>query len=133
VLAASDLLVSPVRYEAYGLNVHEAVCRGVPALVSRRAGVAERYPAALSEMLLPDPEDASDIAARLLRWRRSMHGWKKEFGTFAAELSRRSWADVAEEIVALAEDERAQSAGEQSMTEDERAQYANVEQTEVLS
>jgi glycosyltransferase involved in cell wall biosynthesis len=142
VLAASDLLVSPVRYEAYGLNVHEAVCRGVPALVSRRAGVAERYPEALSEMLLPDPEDAADLAARLRRWRRSMHVCKEEFGAFAAELSRRGWSDVAADIVALAEDERAQPISEQPTSEgecvqlsseDERAQYVNVEQTEVLS
>jgi glycosyltransferase involved in cell wall biosynthesis len=142
VLAASDLLVSPVRYEAYGLNVHEAVCCGVPAMVSRSAGVAERYPEALSEMLLPDPEDASDIAARLRRWRRSMHVLKEDFRTFAAELSRRSWSDVAADIVALAEGERAQSISEQpasegecaqSSSEDERAQYVSVEQTEVLS
>jgi glycosyltransferase involved in cell wall biosynthesis len=142
VLAASDLLVSPARYEAYGLNVHEAVCRGVPALVSRRAGVAERYPEALNEMLLPDPEDASDIAARLLRWRRSMRGWREEFAAFAAELGRRSWSDVAADLVALAEGEGAQSVAQQSTSEDERArsssederaQYVSVEQTEVMS
>jgi glycosyltransferase involved in cell wall biosynthesis len=34
VLAGVDLIVSPVRYEPYGLNVHEALCRGVPALVT---------------------------------------------------------------------------------------------------
>jgi glycosyltransferase involved in cell wall biosynthesis len=105
VLAACDLLVSPVRYEAYGLNVHEAVCRGVPALVSRTAGVAERYPASLSEMLLPDPEDAADLFARLLSWRRSVRRWREEFATLAFELSRRTWADVAAEFVALAEGE----------------------------
>ena len=32
VLAALDALVHPPRYEAYGLSVHEALCRGVPAL-----------------------------------------------------------------------------------------------------
>ncbi len=104
VFAASDLLVSPVRYEAYGLNVHEAVCRGLPAMVSRSAGVAERYPAALSEMLLPDPEDAADLAARLLRWRSLMQSWKEGFEPFAAQLGRRAWADVAADIVALAEE-----------------------------
>jgi glycosyltransferase involved in cell wall biosynthesis len=109
VLAASDLLVSPVRYEAYGLNVHEAVCRGVPALVSRGAGVAERYPASLSEMLLPDPEDAADLAARLQRWRRSSESWKEAFAPFAAALSRRTWADVAADFVALVEGEPARA------------------------
>lgn len=128
VFAASDLLVSPVRYEAYGLNVHEAVCRGVPALVSRQAGVAERYPEALSEMLLPDPEDAADLAARLLRWRSQMQSWKESFEPLAAQLSRRSWADMAADIVALAEEESTQSVGE-----DERAQSVIMEQAGSLS
>lgn len=128
VLAACDLLVSPARYEAYGLNVHEAVCRGVPALVSRRAGVAERYTASLSAMLLPDPEDAADLSARLLGWRRSMQSWKEEFAPLASELSRRTWADVAAEFVALAEGECAHTT-----VEGERAKYVNPEQVEGLS
>ena len=44
ILAAVDAIVHPARYEAYGLSVHEAICRGVPAVVSRSAGVAELYP-----------------------------------------------------------------------------------------
>jgi glycosyltransferase involved in cell wall biosynthesis len=112
VLAASDLLVSPVRYEAYGLNVHEAVCRGVPALVSRTAGVAERYPASLSEMLLHDPEDAADLAARLRLWRGSIETWRESFAPLAAQLSRRSWPDVAADRVSLAERQHARAAGE---------------------
>ena len=48
VLAACDLLVSPTRYEAYGLNVQEALCTGLPAIVSAGAGIAERYPEACS-------------------------------------------------------------------------------------
>jgi glycosyltransferase involved in cell wall biosynthesis len=128
VFAASDLLVSPVRYEAYGLNVHEAVCRGVPALVSRRAGVAERYPDNLSEMLLPDPEDAADLAARLLRWRGSMQGWKESFKPLASRLSRRRWADVAADIVALAEETSTRPA-----SEDERARLVVMEQAGSLS
>ncbi|HEX7174428.1 MAG TPA: glycosyltransferase [Pyrinomonadaceae bacterium] len=103
VLAASDLLVSPARYEAYGLNVHEAVCRGVPAMVSAGAGVAELYPAELSEMLLPDAEDAADLAARLLRWRAETEEWKSRFAPFAARLRRRAWGDAAAEFVRVAE------------------------------
>jgi glycosyltransferase involved in cell wall biosynthesis len=103
VLAASDLLVSPVRYEAFGLNVQEAVCRGVPALVSRTAGVAELYPADLSEMLLSDPTDAADLAARLLRWRGEIDLWKRRFAPFAARLRRHTWAEMAAEIVRIVE------------------------------
>lgn len=110
VLAASDLLVSPVRYESYGLNVQEAVCRGVPALVSRTAGVADLYPADLSEMLLPDPSDGADLAARLLRWRENVELWKRRFAPFAARLRRRTWADMSAEIVRIVEGEEIVSA-----------------------
>lgn len=103
VLAAADLLVSPVRYEPYGLNVQEAVCRGVPSLVSAAAGVVEQYPADLGELVLPDPDDWRDLAARLRRWRADVAGWRKRFVPFSERLRRRSWADMAAEIVRLAE------------------------------
>src|ERR1700682_6310454 len=57
VLAAADLLVSPVRYEAYGLNVQEAICRCIPAMGTASAGVAVRYDAGLAPMLVSDPEN----------------------------------------------------------------------------
>lgn len=99
VLAAVDLLVSPARYEAYGLNVQEAVCRGVPALVSSRAGIAERYPPDLAEMILPDPEDAADLANRLLSWRAGVECWRQRFSPLADMLRRHTWTDMAREIV----------------------------------
>src|SRR5436190_12266233 len=42
LLQACDALVAPTRYEAYGLAVHEALCCGLPAIVSSSAGVAVR-------------------------------------------------------------------------------------------
>jgi glycosyltransferase involved in cell wall biosynthesis len=106
LLAAADLLVSPVRYEAYGLNVHESICRGVPAMVSACAGIAERYPAEQGEMLLPDPEDAKDLAARLRAWRSCMEKWKQTFAPLSATLRSYTWDDMAARIVALAEEHR---------------------------
>jgi hypothetical protein len=103
VLAAADLLVSPVRYEAYGLSVQEAVCRGVPALVSARAGVAERYPAALGDLILPDPEDGRDLAERLRRWRADPAGWRERFRPLADRLRQSTWDAMAARIVGLAE------------------------------
>jgi glycosyltransferase involved in cell wall biosynthesis len=47
LVRAAEALVRPARYEAYGQGVHEAVCRGLPAIVSASAGIAERYPADL--------------------------------------------------------------------------------------
>src|SRR2546428_102724 len=56
LLRAADVLIAPSRYEPYGLTVHEALCCGLPALVSAAAGVAERYPAELSDLLIPNVE-----------------------------------------------------------------------------
>jgi len=102
LLAASDLLVSPVRYEPYGLNVREALCRGVPALVTTVAGVAEEYPPELADMLLPDPNDADELAGRLRRWRADLAGWRDRIRPLSERLRARTWDDMAREVVALA-------------------------------
>lgn len=106
VLAASDLLVSPVRYEAYGLNVHEAIARGVPALVSASAGVAERYGEELGGLLLRRPWDADELAEKLSRWRASVDEWRRRFAPLGERLRARSWAEMAAEFVSLVEEER---------------------------
>ncbi len=103
VLAASDVLVSPVRYEAYGLNVHEAICCGVPAIVSACAGVAERYPAQLGGLLLRDPDDVGELVERMRGWRQSIDAWKESVKPLTAEFRSRSWETMAQEFVALAQ------------------------------
>jgi glycosyltransferase involved in cell wall biosynthesis len=99
LLAALDLLVSPVRYESYGLNVQEALCRGVPAIVSRSAGVAERYPAALGDLLLDDPADARELAGKLLAWQAAAGAWRTRVEPLAKELIGYSWQDMAAAFV----------------------------------
>lgn len=106
LLAAADMLVSPVRYEAYGLNVQEAICRGVPAIVSASAGVAERYAPEFAPLLLPDPEDIGDLVARLKQWRSNMPLWEQRFQQFGANLRRYGWRDMARRIVAMGNGER---------------------------
>lgn len=103
LVAAADVLVHPARYEAYGLAVHEALCAGVPAIVSAAAGVAERYPDALAPLLIDDPDAAPALADRLRVWRRDPDGWRARTATLAATLGRRSWRQMAAEIVSLAE------------------------------
>ena len=103
LLAAADLLVSPVRYESYGLNVQEALASGVPAIVSRSAGVAERYPMELEDLLLPDPTDADDLAVRLLRWRDGIDQCRRRIAPLGASLRAWTWPDMAAQICALAE------------------------------
>ena len=101
ILAAADVLVSPVRYESYGLNVQEALCCGVPAIVSRTAGIAERYPAELDDLLLPNPEDASDLAIRLLRWRAGIEDFKRRIVPLSAMLRSWTWGDMAAQMIAV--------------------------------
>jgi glycosyltransferase involved in cell wall biosynthesis len=103
LLAAADLLVSPVRYEAYGLNVQEAICRGIPALVSASAGVAERYEPGLTPMLLPDPENVDDLVERLLAWRSKKEEWRARFEPLSNRLRSRSWRDTAADFVSIVE------------------------------
>jgi glycosyltransferase involved in cell wall biosynthesis len=99
VLAASDLLVSPVRYEAYGLNVHEALCCGLPVMVTRTAGVVERFDPALADGLLPEQVTAEGLADRLRAWRRDMHGWRERAASTARRIRARSWTEMAAEFV----------------------------------
>jgi glycosyltransferase involved in cell wall biosynthesis len=101
VLAAADVLVSPVRYEAYGLNVQEAICCGVPAIVSECAGVAERYPAQLAGLLLRDPANVGELVERMRGWRESIDAWRESVKPFAYELRSRSWEAMASEFVTL--------------------------------
>jgi glycosyltransferase involved in cell wall biosynthesis len=100
VLRAADALVSPTRYEAYGLNVHEALCCGLPALVSRDAGVAERFPPGLHDLLIPDPDDAADLAARLGRWRERRGELAEAVSGLSERLRSTTWDDMAERFVA---------------------------------
>jgi len=102
VLAACDLLIHPARYEAYGLAVHEALCRGLPALVSAAAGVAERYPADLAELLIQDPGNARELVQRLLAWRAD-DDMPSRVALFASRLRARSWDHMAHDIAAIAE------------------------------
>jgi len=110
LLGAADVLVSPVRYEAYGLNVQEAICCGVPAIVSAGAGVAERYGTKCAPLLLPDPEDVDDLVERLWQWRSNMEGWRASFREFGDTLRTYSWTDMARQMVSIASQQTALAA-----------------------
>ncbi len=103
LLRAADLLVAPARYEPYGLAVHEALCCGVPALVSAHAGVAERFGAELRELLLEHPEDASYLVEHLRHWRASERRLRDAVHPLSEQLRSRSWDDMASDIVNLIE------------------------------
>ncbi len=98
VLWACDLLALPSRYEGYGRPVQEALCCGVPALVSERSGAAEHYTADVKELLIPDPEDTADVAARLMRWRLVMEQWREKVQPLSAILRSHTWQKMAQQM-----------------------------------
>lgn len=106
VLFAADGVVSPTRYEAYGLAVQEAICTGLPAIVSRAAGVAERIPPPLDALLLDDPEDAGELAGRLLAWRAGVDAHRGAALELSAALRGWTWDHMAARIVDIVESHR---------------------------
>jgi len=99
LLRAADCLVAPTRYEAYGLGVHEALCCGLPALVSITAGVAERYPPELQELLIPDCEDVEDLVTRLQKWEQATEYYRQLVIPLTNELRKYTWDDMAKNII----------------------------------
>ena len=102
VLAAADVFVSPSRYETFGLNVQEAICRGVPAIVSASAGIAELYPAGMQPLLLPACEDSDALVGLIQGCMANLEHWKKQTRTFADQLRSYTWTDMAKRMVELA-------------------------------
>jgi len=103
VLFAGDALASPTRYEAYGLAVQEAICCGLPAIVSRAAGVAERIPPPLDALLLADPDDADELADRLRAWRAGVDAHRAAARELSAALRAWTWDHMAARIVDIVE------------------------------
>ncbi|MBD2214890.1 glycosyltransferase family 4 protein [Nostoc linckia FACHB-104] len=99
LLRAADCLVAPTRYEAYGLGVHEALCCGLPAIVSATAGVAEQYPPQLQDLLINDIEDAVKLAQRLRQWRSHQEAYSKLVFSISQELRNYTWDDMAKSIL----------------------------------
>ncbi|MGA7870703.1 MAG: glycosyltransferase family 4 protein [Candidatus Binatus sp.] len=99
LLSAADALVAPSRYEAYGLAVHEALCSGLPAFVTKTAGVAERYPPSLQPLLLDDPDDDAELANRIRLWRSDSDYYRSQIRQLGDQLRRYTWRDMAADFV----------------------------------
>jgi len=98
LLAGCDALVAPSRYDAYGLAAHEALCRGLPSIVSAASGVSERYPPEFADLILTDPESARELAERLRHWRADLDGHAVRIRPLSDSLRSRTWADMARDI-----------------------------------
>lgn len=112
ILRAADLLVAPTRYEAYGLGVQEALCCGTPAVVSAAAGVAERYPAELGDLLLADAENVSALADRLRHCLFDVDSLRRRCISFSDILRARTWDDMSCEIAHVVKLDQIRSTGE---------------------
>lgn len=99
ILQAADGLISPTRYEAYGLNVHEALCCGLPALVTASAGVAERYPPGLADWLISDPRDFDEVSERIRLWRQDLGLPRPALATASEQLRAWTWDHMASSIL----------------------------------
>ena len=88
-------------FESYGLSVQEALCQGLPALVSARAGIAERYPSELQELLIDDPEDPVALVARLANWPDNVEKYRAAVIPFSNSLRSYTWEHMAERIVQI--------------------------------
>jgi glycosyltransferase involved in cell wall biosynthesis len=101
ILAAADCMVAPPRYEAFGQAVQEALCCGIPAVVSGHAGVAERLSADLRDLVLQEPESAAELAAKIAKWRDGMADYATRARALSISLRERTWDVMAAEIADL--------------------------------
>ena len=95
LLRAADAHVLPSRYEGYSLITHEAICCGLPAYVAASAGIAERYPSDLAELLIHDPDDAEALAGRLRGHADLTARVAPSLARFGESLRRQTWDDMA--------------------------------------
>ena len=105
VIAAADVLVHPARYEAYGLGVHEAICRGVPAIVT---AVGRRSPNGIpigTRDLLIDGRDRcrAAVARRCVAGGPTPTRGCRAASRLPRRCAHRSWDAMAAEIAALVE------------------------------
>jgi glycosyltransferase involved in cell wall biosynthesis len=95
LLRAADAHVLPSRYEGYSLITHEALCCGLPAYVSASAGIAERYPSDLADLLIPDPDNVGELVERLRGWGDLARRVGPSLARFGESLREETWDHMA--------------------------------------
>jgi glycosyltransferase involved in cell wall biosynthesis len=106
IFRAADAHVLPSRYEGYSLVTLEALGCGIPAFITTQSGIAERYPEALSDYLLSDPEDIPTLVQRLRAWRAALGRPNPALQAFTEEIQARPWDRMAAEMVEIIENAR---------------------------
>jgi hypothetical protein len=72
---------------------------GLPAIVTRSAGVAELIPLPLRNLLLTDPESSDALEVLLRRWRRGRDEFRREALKASESARGRDWAGMSDEIL----------------------------------
>jgi len=113
LLASADLLLCPTRYEPYGLAIQEGIMAGVPPLVSNGvAGIVDRFPDTLEELLIDDFENHLEWAGRVRSCLGQLESLRARTTSAAALFAQRSWEDFADEFIETVEDRLGLAAGQ---------------------
>jgi UDP-glucose:(heptosyl)LPS alpha-1,3-glucosyltransferase len=103
--AASDIFVFPTLYEPFGLVITEAMASGLPVVTSACAGAAELIEDGVNGLLLKEPRDSKEIAAKLNRLLEDDLG--KELGAAARKKAEQyTWERTAKEMLKVFEEAR---------------------------
>jgi len=103
LLRAADVMIAPARYEPYGLGVHEALCSGIPAVVSASSGVCEKLPTELRDLVVHDESNADELARRVMAWGASRQRYRPILLGVSQSLRQWTWDRMAEEMVRVIE------------------------------
>jgi glycosyltransferase involved in cell wall biosynthesis len=103
LMSRADLLLSPSRYESYGLAVQEAICAGLPPLVLMgRTGFMERLGSDGQEFSVPQ-EDPSLWANWIEGALAGLPDLRRRTRALGERIRARSWNEFAKEFVATVE------------------------------
>jgi glycosyltransferase involved in cell wall biosynthesis len=101
--ALSDACVLPSALESFGLPILEAMACGTPAAVSKSAGVAELMTDGVDGLLLDDPSDVAEIAAKVAKLFADAEALRAMAARARATAQEYSWEKIAERFEALCE------------------------------
>jgi len=99
--ATADFFVLPTIYEAFGLVILEALASGLPAVFSRLAGASDIVEDGREALLIQNPRDQDEIAAKMLTLIRNP-ALRMRMGKAARETALKySWDIIAERTLTL--------------------------------
>jgi len=97
--AASDVFVFPTIYEPFGLVIVEAMASGLPVITSRVAGATDVIIDRVNGLLLREPSDVNDLAAKIELLLSNVE-LRKTMGEHAREaVENLSWNRVAQKTL----------------------------------